>query len=152
MSREQREEYEMEYIQEIMDDPNTKMKAPSTFNFEGQMINISNLPAGRFDNAIKSRAIFINVYLAQRDVLRRMATIKKMQGASDEKIELLLTMLDPEAMDALAGKGKYAGEVKYVTTEIARKNKILNMRSLDIAEALLDANVKNLKHMVSMYA
>jgi len=152
MSKEQREDYELEYIQEIIDDPNTKMKAPSSFNFSGQMINISNLPAGKFDNAIKSRAIFINVYLAQRDVLRRMATIKKLQGASDEKIKTLLTMLDPDAVDALSGKGKYAGEVKYVTPEIARQNKILNMRSLDIAEALLDAGVKNLEHMVSMYA
>lgn len=152
MSKSQREDYELEYIQEIMDDPNTKMKPPSTFNFEGQMINISNLPAGKFDDAIKSRAIFINVYLAQRDVLRRMATIKKMQGASDAKIERLLTMLDPNAMDALKGIGTYGGEVKYVTPEISRKNKIMNMRSLDIAEALYDANVKNLDHMVSLYA
>lgn len=152
MSKSQREDYEQEYIQEIMNDPNTKMKPPSSFNFEGQMINISNLPASKFDNAIKSRAIFINVYLAQRDVLRRMATIKKLQGASDAKIEKLLTMLDPDAMDALKGIGKYGGEVKYVTPEIARKNKIMNMRSLDIAEALLDANVKNIDHMVSMYA
>jgi len=152
MSKSQREDYEMDYVQEIMDDPNTKMKPPSSFNFEGQMINISNLPANKFDNAIKSRAIFINVYLAQRDVLRRMATIKRLQGASDAKIEKLLTMLDPEAMDALKGIGKYGGEVKYVTPEIARKNKIMNMRSLDIAESLLDAGVKNLEHMVSMYA
>jgi len=152
MSKSQREDYELEYMQEIMDDPNTKMKPPSSFNFEGQMINISNLQAGKFDNAIKSRAIFINVYLAQRDVIRRMATIKRMQGVSESKIEKLLTMLDPNAMDALKGIGSYGGEVKYVTPEIARQNKIMNMRSLDIAESLMDANVKNLEHMVSLYA
>lgn len=152
MSREQREEYELEYIQELMDDPNTKMKAPSMFNFTGSMINISNMPADKFDNAIKSRAIFINLFLAQRDVLRRMATIKKLQGASDEKIKMLLNALDPDAADALEGKGKYAGEVKYITPEIARKSKKMNMRSMDIAEALYDAGVKNFEHMVGLYA
>ena len=152
MSKSEREEYEMTYIAELMEDPNTKMKAPSSFNFEGQMINISNMAADKFDDAIKSRAIFINVYLAQRDVIRRMYTIKKLQGLSDEKIKFLLELIDPDAVDAIEGRGKYGGEIKYVTPEDARKNKHMNMRTLDIAEALVDADVKNLKHMVSMYA
>lgn len=152
MSKDEREEYEANYLAELMEDPNTKMKAPSTFNFNGQMINISNMPAEKFDDAIKSRAIFINVFLAQRDVIRRMYTIKQMQGKSPEKIEYLLKLIDPDAMDAIAGIGKYGGEVKYVTAEDARKNKQMNMRTLDIAEALMDAGVANLQHMVSMYA
>jgi len=152
MSKSEREEYEMSYLADLMEDPNTKMKAPSTFNFSGQMINISNMAAEKFDDAIKSRAIFINVFLAQRDVIRRMYTIKQMQGVSSEKIEYLLKLIDPDAMDAIAGIGKYGGEVKYVTAEDARKNKTMNMRTLDIAEALMDAGVANLQHMVSMYA
>jgi len=152
MDKYERQSYEDEYIEAIMEDPNTKLKPPSTFNFEGQMINISNLAAEKFDNAIKSRAIFINVYLAQRDVIRRMFTIKKFQGLEDAQIIYLLKLLDPDAEDALKGIGKYGGEVKYITPEDARANKIMNMRSLDIAEAMVNAGVKNLQHMVSLYA
>lgn len=152
MSREEREAYEYGYLEAVMEDPNTIMKPPSTFNFEGSMINISNLPAEKFDDAIKSRAIFINLYLAQRDVLRRMATIKRMQGRDHETILTLLQALEPDAADALNGKGKYTGEVKYITAEDARKNKKLNMRSLDIAEALMDAGAKDWERMAALYA
>jgi len=152
MTREEREQYEMDYIAELMEDPNTKMKAPSSFNFTGQMINISNMKPEKFDDAIKSRAIFINVYLAQRDVIRRMYTIKKMQGIDDKTIRFLLKALVPDAEDALSGIGAYGGEVRYMTPEDARKNKILNMRSLDIAQSLYEAGVKNFEHMVGLYA
>jgi len=152
MDKATRTDYENEYISELMEDPNTLMKPPSMFNFEGGFINISNLPASKFDKAIKSRAIFIDVYLAERDVVRRMATIKKLQGVSEEKIMMLLTALVPDAADALEGKGRFAGEVKYITPEDARRQKTLNMRSMNIAEALYDAGVDNFQHMVSMYA
>ena len=152
MSRDEREAYEYDYLTSVMEDPNTLMKPPSTFNFEGSMINISNMPAEKFDNAIKSRAIFINLYMAQRDVLRRMATIKRIQGRDDATILKLLKALEPDAEDALTGKGKYAGEVKYITPEDARKNKKLNMRSLDIAEALMDAGAKDWERMAALYA
>jgi len=152
MDKYERQAYEDEYIEAIMEDPNTKIKPPSTFNFEGSMINISNMPADKFDNAIKSRAIFINLFLAQRDVLRRMATISKLQGEPEDETLELLEMIDPDAADALKGIGKYGGEVKYVTPEDARKSKKLNMRTLDIARAFKRAGVKNIKHMVSLYA
>lgn len=152
MSKEQREEYELEYIQDLMEDPNTATPPPSTFNFTGSMINISNMPANKFDGAIKSRAIFINLFLAQRDVLRRMATISKLQGESEAETMELLGYLDKDAADALTGIGKYGGEVKYTTPAMARKNKKMNMRSLDIARAFKKAGVKNIQHMVEMYA
>ena len=81
-----------------------------------------------------------------------MATIKTLQGASDEKIMMLLTALVPDAKDALEGKGRYAGEIKYITPEDARKHKTLNMRSLDIAEALLDSGAKDWERMAQLYA
>jgi len=33
MGRQEREAYEQDYIMDLMEDPNTKMKAPSSFNF-----------------------------------------------------------------------------------------------------------------------
>jgi len=152
MGKAERDQYLKEYLEAVIEDPNTKMKPPSTFNFEGQMINISNMAANKFDDAIKSRAIFINVFLAQRDVIRRMYSIKKLQGLEDSKIKYLLNLIDPNSGDALEGIGAYGGEVDYVTAEDARKNKTMNMRTLDIAEAMFDAGVKNIEHMVSMYA
>ena len=152
MDKYERQAYEDEYIEALMEDPNSKMKAPSTFNFEGSMINISNMAADKFDGAIKSRAIFINLFLAQRDVLRRMATIAGFRGMSPEETMDILELIDVNAQDALDGKGTYGGEVKYVTPEDARKNKKMNMRTFDIALAFKKANVKNLQHMVSMYA
>ena len=152
MTKEEREEYEEEYIMNLMEDPNTKIKAPSSFNFTGSMINISNLPANKFDNAIKSRAIFIDLYLAERDVIRRMYSIKQMQGKDDKIIRMLLKALVPDAEDALEGKGRYAGEVHYMTPEEARKHKTLNMRSLDIAEALYESGVKDWERMAGLYA
>ena len=152
MSTEERQAYEQEYLEAFAEDPNTLMKPPSSFNFEGQIINISNMKADKFDDAIKSRAIFIDVYLAQRDVIRRMASIKKQQGMDEATIKLLLEALDPSALDALEGKGKYAGEVKYITPEIARKSKQLNMRSLNIAQALMESGAKDWSRMAQLYA
>ncbi len=151
MTKEEREQYEEDYIEELMVDPNTKMKAPSSFNFKGTMINISNMSANKFDAAIKSRAIFIDLYLAERDVIRRMYTIKKMQGVDDKIIRMFLTALVPEAEDALDGKGRYGGEVKYITPEIARKHKTLNMRSLDICEALYKSGAPDWERMAGLY-
>ncbi len=152
MSREEREIYEMDYIEAVMEDPNTNMKAPSSFNFEGQIIVISNLKASKFDDAIKSRSIFIDLYLAQRDVLRRMATIMEYEGDSPEDIKEILEAIDEDAMDALAGKGTYGGEVKYVTAEIARKNKGMNMRTVNITKALRKSGHPDWRRMSNLYS
>ena len=152
MTKEEREAYEEEFRLAMMEDPNTTMKPPSSFNFKGSVINISNRPADKFDKAIKSRAIFIDLYLAERDVVRRMYTIKQMQGLEHDRILRLLKALVPDAEDALAGKGRYAGEVKYITPEDARKKKTLNMRSLNIVEALEDSGVPDWERMGALYA
>ena len=136
MSTEEREIYELQYFDKVLDDPNTTFKPPSKFNFTGQFINISNLKGQDFDAAIKSRSVFIDVYLAQRDVIRRMATIMEFEGSDQKEILEVLEALDPKAKDALNGTGKYAEQPQYMTPEEARKNKQLNMRSVGIAKAM----------------
>ena len=152
MSTEEREIYELQFLDAMIEDPNTTMKPPSKFNFTGQFINISNLKGGDFDEAIKSRSIFIDVYLAQRDVLRRMATIMGFEGSDDEEIMEVLTALDPKAKDALDGTGKYSAQPKYMTPEEARKNKQLNMRSVGIAKAMRRSNWPGWQRAAGLYS
>ena len=110
------------------------------------------MKASKFDAAIKSRSIFIDLYLAQRDVLRRMATIMEFEGDSEEEIKEILEAIDENAMDALAGKGTYGGEIKYVTADIARKNKALNMRTVGITRALRKSGHPDWRRMANLYS
>lgn len=152
MTQEEREIYELQYIDKMMEDPNTTMKPPSKFRFEGQFINISNMKGDEFDAAIKSRSIFIDVYLAQRDVVRRMATIMGFEGADETEIMEVLTAIDPQAKDALEGTGRYAETPQYMTPEEARKNKTMNMRSVGITRALRAAGFPGWQRAAGLYS
>lgn len=156
MNSQARQDYEDEYISELIEDPNTKMKPPSKFLFEGQFINISNLPGSAFQSgdleAIASRSIFINVHLAERDVLRRIATIMEYDGDSEEDIKEILDVIAPNGSDALEGKGNYSGNIQYITPEDALKHKTINMRTANIAKALKRGGAKDWKRMSALYS
>ncbi len=157
MSSQSRQDYEDEYISELLEDPNTKMKPPSRFLFEGQFINISNLPGSAFASgdleAIASRSLFIDLKLAERDVLRRIATLMGYDGDSEEEIkEILDVIAPPSGSDAITGKGKYAGQIQYMTPDDAQKNKTINMRTANIARALRDGKAKDWKRMAGLYS
>ena len=152
MSEQEREIYELQWLEAVMDDPNSTFKPPSKFNFEGQFINISNLKGEDFDSAIKSRSIFIDVYLAKRDVIRRMATIMEFEGSDQEEIMEVLTAIDPLAQDALNGTGRYSEQPQYMTPEEARKNKQMNMRSVGITKALRRAGFPGWQRAAALYS
>lgn len=152
MSKVEREEYIEAYIQDVMDDPNTKMKPPSSFEFTGSMINITNLKAEKIDTAIRSRSIFIDIYLAERDVLRRIATILEFKGEPTDVIKDVLDAIAENGSDALEGKGAYKGEIKYITSKEARKNKKINMRTANITLAIRKSGASGWKRMASLYA
>ena len=152
MTQEEREIYEMQYMDAMVEDPNTTMKPPSKFRFTGQFINISNMKGNEFDSAIKSRSIFIDVYLAQRDVVRRMATIMGFEGADEIEIMEVLSAIDPKAKDALAGTGVYSESPQYMTPEEARKNKTMNMRSVGITRALRAAKFPGWERAAGLYS
>lgn len=88
-------------IQELYDniedvlstDPgNTKIKYPNKFDFEGQVIFISNLNASKIDSAVKSRSLTIDVTLSREDVIKRLQSILQYVGGDvpmEEKQEVL---------------------------------------------------------------
>ena len=54
------------------DDPS---KLPNKFEFNGQVIFISNLPEEKFDDALLSRSLHVDVHLSKDELIERMKTL-----------------------------------------------------------------------------
>lgn len=67
-------------------DPN-KIKYPSTFDFTGRVVFISNLKKEEFDTAIMSRSAKINMDLSPSQILDRMRKILPTLGGTDVSVE-----------------------------------------------------------------
>ena len=122
-----------------------EMVFPSKFYFDGQMIFISNMRATEIEDAIKSRSIFLDVYLSATDVMNRMKTIMKAQypDETDESLN--------EFFDTMGASVPDEGPVTYMTPELARRNKPLTIRSLVLGMALKKAGVESWERIASMY-
>lgn len=122
-----------------------EMTFPSKFYFDGQMIFISNMRATEIEDAIKSRSIFLDVYLSATDVMNRMKTIMKAQypDETDESLN--------EFFDTMGASVPDEGPVTYMTPELARRNKPLTIRSLVLGMALKKAGVEAWERIASMY-
>lgn len=122
-----------------------EMVFPSKFYFDGQMIFISNMRASEIEDAIKSRSIFLDVYLSATDVMNRMKTIMKAQypDETDESLN--------EFFDTMGASVPDEGPVTYMTPELARRNKPLTIRSLVLGMALKKAGVEAWERIASMY-
>ena len=122
-----------------------EMAFPSKFYFDGQMIFISNMRASEIEEAIKSRSIFLDVYLSATDVMNRMKTIMKAQypDETDESLN--------EFFDTMGASVPDEGPVTYMTPELARRNKPLTIRSLVLGMALKKAGVESWERIASMY-
>ena len=63
-------------------------KLPNKFEFRGQIIFISNLPENKFDKAILSRSLHIDVHLTKQELYDRMRQImKKISPDLDDKVK-----------------------------------------------------------------
>lgn len=124
---------------------NGEMVFPSKFYFDGQMIFISNMRATEIEDAIKSRSIFLDVYLSATDVMNRMKTIMKAQypDETDESLNEFFNTMGASVPDE--------GPVTYMTPELARRNKPLTIRSLVLGMALKKAGVEAWERIASMY-
>jgi hypothetical protein len=127
------------------------VKIPSKFYFEGAMIFISNMKASEIEGAIMSRSIFVDVYLAERDVLKRIETIARAQAKDDPD-----TSEDDidEIMEALGG-GSVGGsdhEIIYMTPEYARKSKQMTVRAYSLANTMRKAGIARWAHLSALYA
>lgn len=122
-----------------------EMVFPSKFYFDGQMIFISNMRATEIEDAIKSRSIFLDVYLSATDVMNRMKTIMKAQypDETDESLNEFFNTMGASVPDE--------GPVTYMTPELARRNKPLTIRSLVLGMALKKAGVEAWERIASMY-
>lgn len=123
-----------------------EMVVPSKFYFDGEMIFISNMRASQIEDAIKSRSIFIDVYLCARDMYNRTKSIMKAKypNKTDEQLDKFFEAL------GMAIPSQET-EVTYMTPEIARKRKPLTIRSAVIGMALQDAGVESWARIASMY-
>ncbi len=124
---------------------------PSKFKFTGGMIFISNMRANKIEEAIMSRSIFIDVYLAQKDVVKRIRTIAEAKAAGlglskDEANEIV---------DALSSGTTAKGEeieITYMTPEYARKSKNLTARAFELAAVLKKSGLTRWAELSQMYA
>lgn len=66
----------------------TKMKFPSTFDFKGRVVFISNLKKDEFDSAIMSRSAKIDMSLTAEETLSRMRSILPTLGGTDVSVEI----------------------------------------------------------------
>ncbi len=58
-----------------IDPGSAKIKFPNKFNFEGQVIFISNIHASKIDSAVKSRSLTIDITLSRESVIKRLQSI-----------------------------------------------------------------------------
>jgi hypothetical protein len=71
-----------------------KIKYPSSFEFKGRVIFISNLKKEEFDSAILSRSAKINMDLSPAQILDRMRKILPSLGGEDVPIDQKEELLD----------------------------------------------------------
>lgn len=124
---------------------------PSKFQFTGGMIFISNMRANKIEGAIMSRSIFIDVYLAQQDVVKRIRSIAKAKAKSDGLSE---TEAD-EIVDTLSIGSKAQGDdvqINYMTPEYARQTKQLTVRAYQLAVILKQSGLPRWAELSQMYA
>jgi len=123
-----------------------EMVVPSKFYFDGEMIFISNMRASQIEDAIKSRSIFIDIYLCARDMYNRTKSIMKAKypNKTDKQLDEFFEALGMAIPDT-------DEKVTYMTPELARKRKNLTIRSAVIGMALQDAGVESWKRIASMY-
>jgi hypothetical protein len=104
LDQEQLDELYMSIEDSLSNDPaNAKIKYPNRFDFTGQVIFISNLPASKIDSAVKSRSLTIDVTLSSESVIKRIESIIDKVGGN------LPTPDKKEVLDYL-GK-EYKGEL-----------------------------------------
>lgn len=81
-------------IDDKLDENPEKVKFPSSFDFTGRVIFISNLKKEEFDSAIMSRSAKINMDLSADEILRRMQSILPTLGGEDVSLKDKQALLD----------------------------------------------------------
>jgi len=127
---------------------------PSKFYFTGSMIFISNMPASKIEDAIMSRSIFVDVHLAEQDVLKRIQTILRLGITEDTSAAESYTLEDVEqVMEALGGTQESSNEkITYMTPEYARGSKKMTVRAGKLGLIMLKSGLSNWARLAALYA
>jgi len=152
MSADEIEDYS-EYVDneilagELIGTSKKDLMLPSKFFFRGGMIFISNMPAKKIEGAIMSRSLFVDVYLAETDMVKRIESVANNQYGRD-RAKLLMEGLGEEVSD-----GQSTGpEINYMTPEYARKMKPFTIRTLAIADILESSGLARWSELARLYA
>lgn len=125
-----------------------KGKLPSKIYFTGRVIFISNKKASWFDDAIKSRSLFVDVHLHQQDILRRIRTIAIANASADgvgmDDIDEILDALTPDTE-------RDSVDVQYITPAVARNGKPLTIRAYQVALSLKKAKIPRWADLAALY-
>ena len=88
MTPEEKEEFYTDIDLRLRSDPtDSKIKFPSTFEYEGHIIFISNLPKNKLDSAVLNRSMVIDMDLTQEEIFERLESILPFIGKKDVDIE-----------------------------------------------------------------
>lgn len=132
LDAEEKEDLYDEIEDKLKNDPqNTKIKYPSSFDFTGKVIFISNLASSKLDSAIKSRSMVIDITLRQEDILKRIESILP-DIEKDEPLKDKMEILD-----------YFASELKKGT------EKNISMRSFILALKIKTSGVPNWQRLLS---
>jgi len=126
-----------------------QVRLPSKFVFEGSMIFISNMPANKIEQAVMSRSIFVDVYLAAQDAEMRVHQILDIKAATEAGVSEEDVY---EVMKALGAAAPSNGKVKYMSPEYARQSKKITVRSGLLGLKIKKAGLKNWSRLVALYA
>jgi len=123
---------------------------PSKFFFEGGMVFISNMKAAEIEQAIMSRSIFVDIYLAEQDIQKRIRTIGYAQAKSNPDISV--EDID-EVLEAFGSNNDFPDqEIKYMTPEYARQSKQLTVRALSLGVILKKSGLPRWRELAALYA
>ena len=127
------------------------IKLPSKFKFQGGMVFISNMPASSIEKAILSRSIYVDVYLAATDVIKRIETIGRAQAKASPNIS------DKDVDDVLSALGQSSStsethDITYMTPEYARSQKQITVRALQLGLILKKSGLARWSELTALYA
>lgn len=132
LDSDEKDELFLDIEDKLKTDPqNNKIKYPSSFDFTGKVIFISNISSSKLDNAIKSRSMVIDITLKQEDILKRIESILP-NIEKDEPIKDKLEILE------------------YFTNEMKKgTDKNISMRSFVLALKIKTSGVPNWQRLLS---
>lgn len=131
MTDEAKEEFNQRLDDKLLVDPDDRsIKFPSSFDFEGRIIFISNLTKDKFDEAILNRSAKIDMTLTKEQVFMRMEGIIDQLGSKDVPKDVKLEILDFLKQQTFAGIMTNVSMRTFVAAEDLYRSGLPNWREL----------------------